>query len=333
MNKKVFSILFALLLLLTSLTNKVDADTKYQVFVDEGLYGSVNKVAEVPEGAVLGFGSEAGSDSYIIYDQSDLNKVYYRITSTDEKYYVKGIHISGHYLDADELLKNSDNLTVEEDLYLVASYGVKGEQYSYQVYYFTEDGTNLMTATGETDDHDTFYAYKDEKVIVGSRFFDGYEDYIVVRGHWKDSETDRTEATRGFSFTGTIKENGTIIEYYYRQIVPGEEITYDETVIYVPGEGGVTGGGGGGAAPATPVEPIIDIDEPEVPQTEPVNPEPSDNQGDNQPDVIIEPEKVPTSFWEEFFSKPWLVGGTGIALAMLIFFLTFLFKRRKNEEQ
>ncbi len=330
--KKVFSILFALFLLIGAFANSVDAESKYQVFVDEGLYGSVTKVADVPDGTMLGFSAEGGTENYIVYDQKNPSNVFYRIHSTNEKYYVKGVHISGRYLDEEELLDNLDELVVDQDLYLVASYGVKGEQHSYKVYYYTEDGQNLMTLTGAAEECDTFYAYEGERVLVGARVFEGYEDYIVVRGHWKDSTRDIDEATRGF--LGTIREDGTIIEYTYRRILPGETVTYDETVVYEPGTGG-GGGGGGGAAPApvTPETPeIIDIDEPEVPQTEPENP--SDNQGNNQGEEIIEPEPVPTTnWWQELVSKPWLLAGSGLALGMLLFFLAFLFKRRKENDQ
>lgn len=324
--KKLLSIFFALFLLIGTFAQQVHAEPKYEVFVDGGRYGSVSKVSEVPDGTVLGFGSINGTFS--IYDQDNTSKVFYRITSNDDKYYVKGVHISGHYLDEEEILNNSNQLTVNEDLYLVASFGVKGTQHSYKVYYYTEEGQNLLTLSGGTEECDTFYAYENEKVLVGARIFDGYEDYIVFKGRWKDDNIDRTEATKGF--TGTIKFDGTIIEYTYRQVIPGETVTYDETVIYEPGTPG-GGGGGGGAAPApvTPVEPaeIIDIDEPVVPQAEP---EPQTNPEPTEP---IEPEPVPTSnFWQDLLSKPWLLAGSGAALAMLVFFLIFLFKRRKENE-
>ena len=332
--KRLFSKLVLFFVLLAACVVPVSADG-YTVFVDEGLYGSVTKVGDPPKGAKLGFASVAGTTDYVVYDaDAGLGKVYYRISSTNDKYYVKGVHISGHYLDAEEILKNADDVVVDEDLYLVSSFGVKGDQYSYKVYYYTEDGQNLMTLSGLSEECDTFHAYKDEKVIIGARTFDGYENYIVVRGHWKDSGVDRTVATRGF--TGTISEDGTVIEYYYSVNTGEEEIITDEETVYIEGGGGGgTGGGagGGGAAPVTPSEPttpdIIDIDEPDVPQTEP---EPSNNEpGNNEPEPI-EPEPVPTSFWETLFSNPWLVGGIGAALAMLLFFLGFLFKRRKNNE-
>lgn len=333
--KKISSLLFALLLLLSSFSVNIHADeSKYKVFMDEGLYGAVTTVKEVPDGTVLGFGTDATTGDYLVYEKGNIGNVFYRIQSTNEKYYVKGVHISGHYLDEEELCDNDENVTVNEDLYLVASYGVKGDQYSYKVYYYTEDGQNLMTLSGESEECDTFYSYVDEKVIVGARVFDGYEDYIVVRGTWTNGGGDVKYDGPTKGFTGTVTDNGTVIEYYYRQVIPGEVITYDETVIYEPGTGGGGGGagGGGGTAPVTPETPeIIDIDEPEVPQTEPETP--NENQGDNQGEEIIEPEPVPTTnWWQELVSKPWLLAGSGLALGMLLFFLAFLFKRRKEND-
>ena len=172
--KKISSLLFALLLLLSSFSVNIHADeSKYKVFMDEGLYGAVTTVKEVPDGTVLGFGTDAATGDYLVYEKGNIGNVFYRIQSTNEKYYVKGVHISGHYLDEEELCDNEENVTVNEDLYLVASYGVKGDQYSYKVYYYTEDGQNLMTLSGESEECDTFYSYVDEKVIVGARVFDG----------------------------------------------------------------------------------------------------------------------------------------------------------------
>lgn len=327
--KKLLCLVFVSLLLLGQTPVSVSAKHKYEVFVDGGLYGDVEKVSDVPDGALLGFGSIDGV--YQIYDQ-DTAAVYYRISSNDDKYYVKGIHVSGHLLDPDEILDNSDELTADEDLYLVASFGVKGDTYEYRVYYYTEGGTNLKTSAGEADEYDSFHAYKDEKVIVAPRSFDGYEDYIVYKVAWKGENADGSPvegsaASRGLTYT--IKDDLRqimTIEYTYRKVDPGEVVTYDESVIYLPGTGGGTGGGGGGGtSPVTPepeTEPIVDIDQPEVPTTEP----------EVEPHTDIKPEPVPESnFWETFFAKPWLVAGSGLALFMLLFFLVYLLRRRKRD--
>lgn len=331
--RKVFYSLISILLISSCFASRINADdTTYQVFVDDGLYGNV--VTDQYSNGLsfdtdLSFGRLSGSDDYLVYDKDNTSKVYFRITSSDPKYYVKGIHISGKYLDEDDLLKET---TVDQDLYLVPSFGVKGEVLKYKVYYFTEDGQNLLTLSGSSEEYEEYEAYYNERVLVGARAFDGYEDYVVYRGSWSGwvntPTKNREGATKGF--TGTIDENNTVIEYYYRENVGGETIIDDGTVVYVEEGGGTAGGGaggGGGAAPVTPSEPaeVIDIDEPEIPQAEP---EPTPTPG---PEPIIEPEPVPAGFWETVLSNPLLFGGLGLGAALLLFFLLFVLRRKKDE--
>lgn len=315
MLKRLLTVLFAALLILGVSSKHIYADDPtYTVETDGGLHGvaTLDGKNTVPFNTELTI-TQNSDGSYSIKNGS---AVVYTVTVSDDKYYIKGIHISGRYLDNSE--DSADllpNIKVDQDLSLVPLYGVIGDQVYYDVEYRleSETGTELLPA-------DRFYCNKGERVVVGAKYIDNY--------FYKNTK----------AYVGTVAESGVVkfVFTYTPVVTPTGEVTYDETYIYeeVPGQGGAGGGGGGGAAPVTPTPAeIIDIDEPEVPQTEPGNNEPENNQGNNGNEETIEPEPVPTSnFWDTLIHSPLLLGGLGGGLLLLFLFLFFLLKKDRGNE-
>lgn len=158
------------------------------------------------------------------------------------KYYAKGIRLAGR-----ENLE-LETFTVTGDQDYVVSYGVKGEQVKYTVKYVHEDGTVLAP-------DEIFYGNVGDKPVVAFKFLAGYAPKTL--GFTKTLSA--TESENVFKFVYVNSEVTSIKENVR------EEVTYNESVVTVPGAavegttsnvtGGtasnVTGGGAGNAGAGT----------------------------------------------------------------------------------
>ena len=147
MHVKRISVFLSALLLLGALFLRAgvsEADYNYRVRVSGGLYGTVTAGAE----QVFAPGETWYPDSA-------------PLTVTNDRYYFKGYHISGH----EELV---GSLVVDSDLDLVASYGIKGDTVAYTVRYETADGTTLAPAR-------TNYGNPGDKPVVSYVYVEGYQ--------------------------------------------------------------------------------------------------------------------------------------------------------------
>ncbi len=314
--KKLLTVLFAILLVtgIASQTVSADGVKSYIVSLDKGGVDEATVTRDsgfngtLPYGTELSFGAPDGvAGDYTYYVTTKNGTPLYTLElPTDSKYYIKGIIVSGQYLDTelDMLRLGHEKATVTEDLYMVPVYGVKGVRVSYRVEYRLEeiDGTELLPA-------DTFYCNKGDYVIVNAKHVD---DLHIVKNT--------------LAYRWLIDEDNTVVLIFtYRELEAGETIIYDETYQYEPGQPGQPAGTTPGGNEGTePVE-IIDIDNPEPPTT---NPEPTPGP---EPQPGPEPEPAPT-FWEILFSTPWLIGSVSVALLMLLLFLFFLFRRRREKD-
>lgn len=304
--KKSFLLLLISILLLfnfgvTVFAEGEDTDQTYTVTVVSGDYGTVNN--KKSDTKTFKYGTTCYLEST------------FPITTTNSDYYYIGYHYSGH----PEV--NVGNFTVNEDVVLVASYGVLGNSVEYTVTCKDVDGNPVNVYTDENGNLVSTVKlrgpFNGKDVIVPAPYYENY---------WPEAYNYRIEKL----VTGTEVN----IVYHPNSELVGPtttDIIYDDTVIYEeggPAGGGAGGVGGGGTTPVGPQEEIV-IPEPEVPQAEPGN-EP----GTVEPEPIIEPEPVPTAgFWETLFHSPWLLGGSigGISLLMLFLFLLFGKKKRNAE--
>ena len=122
---------------------------------------------------------------------------------TDDKYYVKGVRLSGR--------DNDDATTlfeVKKDADYVVAYGIKGNQVAYTVNYVDADGNVLAEA-------DTFYGNVGDKPVVAYKYIDGFVPEV-------------------YGFTKTLSENAADNVFTF---VYDEAPTPSVTVETVPGDG------------------------------------------------------------------------------------------------
>ncbi len=314
MKKNILKFLAVILLLSCfGLTVYADGDDEpvqpvqqYTVTVVGGDYGTVN-------------GSSSDSKTYPYQGMCYINNDF-TVSNVDPKYDFIGFHISGH----PEV--NVANFSVDKDITIVASYAVKGSTIKYTVFYEDADG-NPMSSYTDADGKPVPVSVE----LTGPANDDIVVPAMYIEGFWPEGYNYR------LTKDNPVKE--VHIKYHPNSELVGPTITetiYDgTTVIYEEGGAGGTGGGagGGGTAPVTPVGPQeeIVIPEPEVPETQPSEP---DNTQPSGGEENIEPEPVPTSsFWDTLLHNPWLLGGSIGGISLLLLFLFLLFgKKRRNEE-
>ena len=86
---------------------------------------------------------------------------------SDEKYYAKGIRLSGR--DNSDASYSPDWTTgeVTEDMDYVVAYGMKGDMVAYTVQYLDEDGNELAPSS-------TYYGSVGDKPVVAFQYIEGY---------------------------------------------------------------------------------------------------------------------------------------------------------------
>ena len=87
-----------------------------------------------------------------------------KVSVTNEKYYVKGVRISGR----DNSEYNNHGFAVDRDVEYVVAYGIAGNLVSYTVRYEDESGNALAPEA-------TYYGNVGDKPILAYTFVDGYE--------------------------------------------------------------------------------------------------------------------------------------------------------------
>lgn len=137
-----------------------------------------------------------------------------------QKYYVKGIRVSGA-----NSVASASAFTVDEDKSFVIAYGV-GETVAYTVKYVDDSGNTLL-------EDDTFYGLEGEEVYVPYRYIEGYTPNaynlhtssltagkVFTFVYKKSSETSGTN-TVVYVPGGTVTEYGTVVgnpEYTYQTV-------------------------------------------------------------------------------------------------------------------
>ena len=120
------------------------------------------------------------------------------IQVTDDKYYVKGIRLSGR--DNNETLA-APSFTVDKDADYVVAYGIKGNMVAYTVNYQDASGKSLAESQ-------TFYGNVGDKPVVAYRYVENYiPDALALTKTLSDNESENV-----FTFTYTPGATDRIVE-------------------------------------------------------------------------------------------------------------------------
>ena len=142
---------------------------KYEVTVyagNQGAFADASAVRVEDPGAVITQNgdkivvSNITPGTHISIDAAAQGKV----SVTNEKYYVKGVRISGR----DNSEYNNPGFAVDSDVEYVVAYGIAGNLVSYTVRYEDESGKELAPEA-------TYYGNVGDKPILAYTFVDGYE--------------------------------------------------------------------------------------------------------------------------------------------------------------
>ena len=196
----------------------------YKVTLSAGNKGTINgqnkiELANIDSGSIVTF---------------NLND----IQVTDDKYYVKGIRLSGR--DNDEALA-APSFTIKGDADYVVAYGIKGNMVAYTVNYQDASGKSLAESQ-------TFYGNVGDKPVVAYRYVENYiPDALALTKTLSDNESENV-----FTFTYTPGATDRIVETTttVTTTVPGTA-TPGTGTGNVGTAGGTTGGTTGGTAGTT----------------------------------------------------------------------------------
>lgn len=156
----------------------------YKVTLSAGNKGTINgqnkiELANIDSGSIVTF---------------NLND----IQVTDDKYYVKGIRLSGR--DNDEALA-APSFTIKGDADYVVAYGIKGNMVAYTVNYQDASGNSLAESQ-------TFYGNVGDKPVVAYRYVENYiPDALALTKTLSDNESENV-----FTFTYTPGATDRIVE-------------------------------------------------------------------------------------------------------------------------
>lgn len=130
-----------------------------------------------------------------------------QVQVTDEKYYVKGIRLSGR--DNEEALA-APAFRVTGDADYVVAYGIKGNQVAYTVNY--QDGSGNALAESKT-----FYGNVGDSPVVAYRYIENYvPQALALTGTLVENEAENV-----FTFVYQPGESGTVVQ----TIVTTETVT------------------------------------------------------------------------------------------------------------
>lgn len=156
----------------------------YKVTLSAGNKGTINGQNKIERANIA-------SDSTVTFNLND-------IQVTDDKYYVKGIRLSGR--DNDETLA-APSFTVDKDADYVVAYGIKGNMVAYTVNYQDASGNSLAESQ-------TFYGNVGDKPVVAYRYVENYiPDALALTKTLSDNESENV-----FTFTYTPGATDRIVE-------------------------------------------------------------------------------------------------------------------------
>ena len=196
----------------------------YKVTLSAGNKGTINGQNKIEQ-------TNIASGSTVTFNLND-------IQVTDDKYYVKGIHLSGR--DNNETLA-APSFTVDKDADYVVAYGIKGNMVAYTVNYQDASGKSLAESQ-------TFYGNIGDKPVVAYRYIENYiPDALALTKTLSDNESENV-----FTFTYTPGATDRIVETTttVTTTVPGTA-TPGTGTGNVGTAGGTTGGTTGGTAGTT----------------------------------------------------------------------------------
>lgn len=156
----------------------------YKVTLSAGNKGTINGQNKIKR-------ENIASGSTVTFNLND-------IQVTDDKYYVKGIRLSGR--DNDETLA-APSFTVDKDTDYVVAYGIKGNMVAYTVNYQDASGNSLAESQ-------TFYGNVGDKPVVAYRYVENYiPDALALTKTLSDNESENV-----FTFTYTPGATDRIVE-------------------------------------------------------------------------------------------------------------------------
>ena len=198
----------------------------YKVTLSAGNKGTINGQNKIEQ-------TNIASGSTVTFNLND-------IQVTDDKYYVKGIRLSGRDNASSELL-NTPGFIVKGDADYVVAYGIKGNMVAYTVNYQDASGKSLAESQ-------TFYGNVGDKPVVAYRYVENYiPDALALTKTLSNNESENV-------FTFTYKPGATD-----RVVTTTTTITTTVPGTATPGTGtgnvgtavGTTGGTTGGTAGTT----------------------------------------------------------------------------------
>ena len=156
----------------------------YTVTLSAGNKGTINGQNKIEE-------TNLSSGSTVTFNLND-------IQVTDDRYYVKGIRLSGR--DNDEALA-APAFTIDGDADYVVAYGIKGNMVAYTVNYQDASGKSLAESQ-------TFYGNVGDKPVVAYRYVENYiPDALALTKTLSDNESENV-----FTFTYTPGATDRIVE-------------------------------------------------------------------------------------------------------------------------
>ena len=158
----------------------------YKVTLSAGNKGTINGQNKIEQ-------ADIASGSTVTFDLND-------IQVTDDKYYVKGIRLSGRDNASSELL-DAPGFIVKGDADYVVAYGIKGNMVAYTVNYQDASGKSLAESQ-------TFYGNVGDKPVVAYRYVENYiPDALALTKTLSDNESENV-----FTFTYTPGATDRIVE-------------------------------------------------------------------------------------------------------------------------
>ena len=156
----------------------------YKVTLSAGNKGTINGQNKIEQ-------TNIASGSTVTFNLND-------IQVTDDKYYVKGIRLSGR--DNNETLA-APSFTVDKDADYVVAYRIKGNMVAYTVNYQDASGNSLAESQ-------TFYGNVGDKPVVAYRYVENYiPDALALTKTLSDNESENV-----FTFTYTPGATDRIVE-------------------------------------------------------------------------------------------------------------------------
>ena len=192
----------------------------YTVTLSAGNKGTINGQNKI-EVANLSSGSK------VIFNLND-------IQVTDDRYYVKGIRLSGRDNDeADEALA-AYRFPIDGDADYVVAYGIKGNMVAYTVNYQDASGNALAESQ-------TFYGNIGDKPVVAYRYIENFIPQALAL----TKTLSENEADNVFTFTYAPGETNRVVETTttITTVVPGNTVYNTVTVPAGTVAGGTTTGG------------------------------------------------------------------------------------------